>query len=61
MSLDVYQRNGHADRAAYLRGLSETFEMPLGQVQAAADLLGQEEDFDGLMWHLEEAAGWWEY
>lgn len=61
MSLDVYQRNGHADRAAYLRELSAEFGVPLKQVQAAADLLGPEEDFDGLLGHLEDAAGGWDY
>lgn len=58
MSLDVYQRNGHANRTEYLRRLSGSFGLPMQQVQAAADLLGQDEDFDGLLSHLEEAAGW---
>ena len=58
MSLNVYQRNGHANRTEYLRRMSGLFGLPMEQVQAAADLLGPEEDFDWLLSILEEAAEW---
>ncbi len=54
--MNVYQENGHADRAAYLRALAEEMELPLATVRMAASLLGPNEDFDGLVTELEDYA-----
>ena len=49
-----YIENGYKDRADYLRCLSEDHGVPLETVHALADLLGQNEDFDGLVTALED-------
>jgi len=54
--MNVYQENGYADRAEYLACMAEDFGIPLDTVQTLADLLGENEDFDGLVTSLEDAA-----
>ena len=54
---DVYREHGHADRDAYLRSLAEAHDMAEEVVKSLADLLGPEEDFDGLVVALEDAEG----
>jgi hypothetical protein len=49
----VYEENGFKDRAAYLASLKE--EYPAAVVTALADVLGPNEDFDGLVTALEDA------
>lgn len=56
MSSDVYIENGYKDRAEYLQSLADDYGMDLDTVQALADLLGPEEDFDGLVSSLEDEA-----
>lgn len=51
---DVYKENGYADRADYLSCLAEDYGVDLQTVQALADLLGPNEDFDGLVSSLED-------
>jgi len=53
---NVYQDNGYADRDDYLKSLSEDLGIDLETVQAAADMLGESEDFDGLVTNLEDFA-----
>ena len=45
---------GFADRADYLRHLSEEYDVPLSIVRNLAALLGSGEDFDGLVVALED-------
>ncbi len=52
----IYQENGYADRAAYLKSLARENHVPLSVVKMAADLLGPNEDFDGLVSELEDYA-----
>lgn len=51
---DVYVENGYASRADYLSCLAEDYGVDQQTVQALADLLGPNEDFDGLVSSLED-------
>ena len=50
----IYEENGYPNRKAYLTSLVEDRGFPMDAVQLAADLLGPEEDFDGLINMLED-------
>lgn len=52
--MDVYRDNGFRNRDHYLRYLAETTGCDLDMVRALADLLGPDEDFDGLVTALED-------
>lgn len=43
-------------RRQYLKGLAEDYGLPLSIVLSAAQMLGPNEDFDGLISTLEDAA-----
>lgn len=49
-----YQELGYANRKEYLKSLSEEYGVYIGAVYALADLLGEDEDFDGLISELED-------
>ncbi len=49
-----YQSQGFKNRRAYLESLCE--EYPRSMVFALASMLGESEDFDGLVTSLEDAA-----
>lgn len=51
---DVYEENGYSSRADYLSCLAEDYGVDPQTVQALADLLGPNEDFDGLVSALED-------
>jgi len=52
-----YTANGYADRADYLASLCDEYDADA--VHTLADLLGPDEDFDGLITGLEDhAAGY---
>jgi hypothetical protein len=57
---DIYREYGYDDRDDYLRSLADDYGVPEEAVQALADILGPDEDFDGLISNLEDAAdgGW---
>lgn len=50
----VYVDNGYENRAAYLQSLAEDWGIELVTVQILADVLGPNEDFDGLVSSLKE-------
>lgn len=52
---NVYQEHGYYNREDYLRCLSEDWDMPFMTVKMLADMLGPNEDFDGLVTALEDA------
>lgn len=54
--MSIYTENGYQDRRAYLASLAEQFDLPLSTVHALASILGPNEDFDGLVNSLEDAA-----
>lgn len=52
--MGTYTDNGYKDRAEYLSALSEDYGVDIETVEALADLLGEDEDFDGLVSALED-------
>lgn len=51
---NIYQRNGYADRQEYLEFLADEYDVDIDTVIFIADMLGEEEDFDGLVSDLED-------
>lgn len=51
---NIYQENGYRNRRHYLKCLADDFGLSFAIVKAAADLLGETEDFDGLISCLED-------
>ena len=51
---NIYQENGYADRDDYLTCLSEDYGVPIEDVFSLAEMLGEHEDFDGLVCALED-------
>jgi hypothetical protein len=55
---NVYEMNGYADRQDYLDDLADNMGVDRSIVCALADLLGDTEDFDGLVTSLEDFGGY---
>lgn len=55
---NVYEMNGYADRQDYLDDLADNMGIDRSVVSALADLLGETEDFDGLVTSLEDFGGY---
>ena len=55
MGKNIYQQNGYADRDDYLNCLSEDYGVSIEDVYSLAEILGEHEDFDGLVCALEYA------
>ena len=55
MDENIYRVNGYADRDDYLNCLSEDYGVSIGDVYDLAEMLGENEDFDGLVSALEDA------
>lgn len=51
---DIYKENGYDSRDDYLTSLAEDNGVPVEDVFALADLLGEEEDFDGLVTSIQD-------
>lgn len=62
LSPEVYREKGYTDRDDYLNSLSEDYGIPDDAVRALAEVLGPDEDFDGLVSNLEDAmyGGWFD-
>ena len=54
MDKNIYQENGYTDRDDYLTCLSEDYGVPIESVYSLAEMLGEHEDFDGLVSALED-------
>jgi len=52
--MSIYIDNGYLSRNDYLKCLSEDFGISLKTVYSVAQLLGPDEDFDGLVVALED-------
>ncbi len=52
--MSVYTDNGYESRTAYLESLADDYGMDLDTVISLADILGEEEDFDGLVTSLQD-------
>ncbi len=55
-NIEGYLEHGAETRAEYLAMLSEDYGVDLDIVHAMADVLGPNEDFDGLVTSLEDIA-----
>lgn len=55
--MELYKENGYNSRDEYLTGLAETHGVGVRTVYDLADMLGENEDFDGLVVALEDANG----
>jgi hypothetical protein len=53
---NVYTENGFKNRRDYLEQLASEYDMTYAEVQALADLLGPDEDFNGLVSSLQDYA-----
>lgn len=51
---NIYEEHGFKSRAEYLRNLAEEYGADLEHVVALADLLGPNEDFDGLVTAIQD-------
>ena len=60
MDEKIYIENGYRNREDYLRRLASQYGVEFDLVEAVADMLGPNEDFDGLVVALEDAAGYFE-
>ena len=54
--MNTYQREGYENRRDYLLSLADDTGVDISLVMALADMLGEEEDFDGLVTSLEDYA-----
>ena len=52
---NIYQENGYKDRKDYLNSMAEEFDVSITVVLSIANMLGPNEDFDGLVSALEDA------
>ncbi len=50
----IYQRKGYSNRRDYLESLADDYGLDPDSVFMAADLLGPNEDFDGLISTLDD-------
>lgn len=55
--MSIYMDNGYKNRKDYLESLADQYEMDYDDVAALADMLGPNEDFDGLVDELEDEYG----
>ena len=51
---DVYKDNGYENRKQYLQSLAGDYGVTYGKVKMLADMLGENDDFDGLITELED-------
>ncbi len=54
---NVYKDNGYENREDYLKGLADDFGVDEAVVFGMAEILGEDEDFDGLVCELEDLFG----
>ena len=50
----IYEIHGYKNRQDYLKNLSDDYSVDLDIVQSIADLLDENEDFDGLVTQLQD-------
>lgn len=55
---NIYKNNGYESRNDYLESLSNEYGVPEYQVHYLASLLGESEDFDGLVTQLQDLGGY---
>lgn len=50
----IYQQNGFKDRQEYLESLCDEYSVDMYSVSCIAEILGENEDFDGLVSSLND-------
>lgn len=53
---DLYKDHGFDSREEYLEDLADQYDIPYYHVKNLADMLGESEDFDGLVLALQDGA-----
>jgi len=56
---NVYKENGYENRKEYLKSQSECYGVDLETVFYLAEILGENEDFDGLVTQLDDMNQGW--
>lgn len=56
--MNIYEEQGYVDRNDYLFNLAEDYGISYKIVNKLASLLGESEDFDGLVSALEDMEDW---
>ena len=51
---DIYQEHGYANRTEYLHCIANDYGVDLSVVETLAEVLGEGEDFDGLISLLDD-------
>jgi len=54
INTSVYIDNGYSNRADYLTSLADEYDVPEDIVTMVAELLGPNEDFDGLVVEIQD-------
>ena len=54
--MNIYTDNGYESRRDYLTQLAEDYGVDIDTVLTMASMLGPNEDFDGLVTHIEDIA-----
>ncbi len=54
--MDTYKDHGYNNRGDYLKSLANQYGVDLGFVIEVSDLLGPNEDFDGLVTSIQDYA-----
>ena len=54
MDENIYQQNGYVDRNDYIICLAGDYGVSIDDVHSLAEMLGENEDFDGLVCALED-------
>lgn len=52
--MSIYEEMGYVNRKEYLNSLAEDYDVGASEVYALAEILGETEDFDGLISALED-------
>jgi len=55
---NIYQKNGYKNRYDYLTSLAEEYGVDKTQVLTLAAILGESEDFDGLVTQVQDLEYW---
>lgn len=53
--MDIYRQNGYENRMDYLESLSDEYNIDFDIVMSLANVLGENEDFDGLVSMIQDA------
>tara|TARA_R110002050_G_scaffold2605_1_gene14888 strand:- start:153 stop:329 length:177 start_codon:yes stop_codon:yes gene_type:complete len=52
--MNIYKENGYKNRAEYFEALAFDYDIDINSVHALADVLGSNEDFDGLIYAIND-------